>query len=314
MSDILIDSRFLPLPKNFPKSPIVIRAFEREEFSASPVDDVCRAIKLLEDFNFSQVLAPGHLAALPSQLSTLEQSLISTFVSRDMFRLVAQLALPTEGEFVTASQLVPPSSEQLTLEIGGDFSPSKRLTDIWISSLSALAREAGRIARVETTHVYILAAVANMKQNQAAVFISRINPTERENVIRIFSKKREWPGEASEGIGHYIKALHTLTENRNMLIHGNIVDMWAVKAPGVISMNREGLTTIIQLSLPAIRQVADDLHTDGEFGYMLACYLASEFSQAALEAGTAAPSHCPPLPALPKPLRPPQPKKPVAQA
>jgi hypothetical protein len=124
--------------------------------------------------------------------------------------------------------------------------------------------------RFETTHVYILAAVANMKQNQAAVFISRINPTERENVIRIFSKKREWPGEASEGIWHYIKALHTLTENRNMLIHGNIVDMWAVKAPGVISMNREGLTTIIQLSLPSIRQVADDLHTYGEFGYMLA--------------------------------------------
>lgn len=168
--------------------------------------------------------------------------------------------------------------------------------------------------RFETTHVYILAAVANMKQNQAAVFISRINPTERENVIRIFSKKREWPSEASEGIGHYIKALHTLTENRNMLIHGNIVDMWAVKAPGVISMNREGLTTIIQLSLPAIRQVADDLHIYGEFGYMLACYLASEFSHVAREAGMAAPSHCPSLPALPKPLRPPQPKKPVAQA
>jgi hypothetical protein len=46
-----------------------------------------------------------------------------------------------------------------------------------------------------------------MKQNQAAVFISRINPTERESVIRILSKKREWPGEASEGIEHYIKAL-----------------------------------------------------------------------------------------------------------
>jgi hypothetical protein len=168
--------------------------------------------------------------------------------------------------------------------------------------------------RFEATHVYMLAAAANMKQNQAAVFISRMNPTERENVIKIFSKKREWPTEAYEGIAHYLKALHVLTENRNMLIHGNIVDMWALKAPGVITMNREGMTTVIQISLPAIRQVADDLNAYSEFGYMLACYLACEFSKTAMEAGMAAPSNCPPLPLIPKALRPSQPKKSIIQA
>jgi hypothetical protein len=190
--------------------------------------------------------------------------------------------------------------------------PSYKVADE--ASVHALGVMNINYVRFEATHVYMLAAVANMRQNQAAVFISRTNATERANVIKVFSNKREWPSEAAKGIDHYLKALRTLTENRNVLIHGNIVDIWETKSPSIITMDREGLTSVTQLSLLAIRQVADDLHAYGEFGYLLACYLASEFSHAAGESGMAAPSHSPPLPDLPKPVRPPQPKKPVAQA
>jgi hypothetical protein len=143
-------------------------------------------------------------------------------------------------------------------------------------------------------------------------FISRTSAAERENLIKVFSKKREWPTKAAVAIEHYLKALHILTENRNILIHGNIVDIWETKNPSIISMDRQGLTSVTQLSIAAIRQVADDIQAFGGFGYMLACYLASEFSKVALEAGMAAPSHPPPLIDLPKPVRPPQPKKPIA--
>ena len=54
--------------------------------------------------------------------------------------------------------------------------------------------------RFEATLVYMLAAVANMKQNQAAVFISRTGAAERANLIKVFASKREWPPEASAGI------------------------------------------------------------------------------------------------------------------
>jgi hypothetical protein len=166
--------------------------------------------------------------------------------------------------------------------------------------------------RFESTLVYMLAAVANMKLNQAAVFISRTGASERGNLIKVFASKREWPAEAAQAIDHYLKALRILTENRNVLIHGNIVDLWETKNPSIITMDREGLTSVTQLSLSAIRDVADDIQAFGGFGYMLACYLASGFSKMALEAGMAAPSRPPPLLDLPKPVRPPQPKKPVA--
>jgi hypothetical protein len=154
----------------------------------------------------------------------------------------------------------------------------------------------------------MLAAVANMKQNQAAVFISRTGAAERANLIKVFASKREWPSEASAGIDHYLKAVRTLTESRNTLIHGNLVDIWNTKNPSIITMDREGLTSVTQLSLAAIRQIADEIEAFGGYGYMLACYLASEFSKMALEAGMAAPSQPPPLIELPKPIKPPKPK------
>jgi hypothetical protein len=108
--------------------------------------------------------------------------------------------------------------------------------------------------RFETTLVFMLAAVANMKQNRAAVFISRTGAVERANLIKVFStSKRDWPDEAAKGIDHYLKALRALTENRNVLIHGNIVDIWQTKNPSIITMDREGLTSVTQLSISASR-------------------------------------------------------------
>lgn len=114
--------------------------------------------------------------------------------------------------------------------------------------------------RFEATHVLMLSAVANITQNQAAVFVSRMNPSERANVIDIFFKKRKWPDEASGAIPHFVAAMRLLTDSRNMLIHGNIVDIGSTKQPGILSLNRQGLSTLFQSSLSSIRKVADDLY------------------------------------------------------
>lgn len=156
--------------------------------------------------------------------------------------------------------------------------------------------------RFETTHVLVLSAVANMKQNQAAVFVSRMNPNERANVIDIFLKRREWPNETSKAIAHYNVAMRAMTDSRNMLIHGNIVDMGGTKQPGILSLNRQGLTTIFQSSLSSIRKVADDLHIYSLFGYDLTAYIATEFHAIARESGMLALSECPACP--PMPLKP----------
>ena len=77
-------------------------------------------------------------------------------------------------------------------------------------------------------------------------------------------------------------------------------------------MDREGLTSVTQLSLGDNPPSRRYIEAFGGYGYLLACYIASEFSNMALEAGMAASSQPPPLIDLPKPVRPPQPKKPIA--
>ncbi|WP_426440097.1 hypothetical protein [Bradyrhizobium genosp. P] len=164
--------------------------------------------------------------------------------------------------------------------------------------------------RFETTHVYMLSAVSNISTNQAAVFCARINPTERATILDRSFQMREWPEEAKIAVEAYIKGMRALTENRNTLIHGNVVDLAVGKArePAIISMGRDGRTTVFKSSLPAIRQVADDLYTYSHFGSNLSSYVATEFSPIAREAGMLALSKCPTSPSIPKPIKPPQSK------
>jgi hypothetical protein len=167
--------------------------------------------------------------------------------------------------------------------------------------------------RFEATHVYMLSAISNISTNQAAVFSARINPTERANILDRSFQMREWQDGAKSAIDVYIKGMRALTENRNTLIHGNIVDMAIGKAtePAIISMGRDGRTAVFKSSLPAIRQVADDLYSYFHFGSNLSAYLATEFSPVAREAGMLALSVCPASPPIPKPIRSSQPKIPV---
>jgi hypothetical protein len=160
--------------------------------------------------------------------------------------------------------------------------------------------------RFEVTHVYMLSAISNIPRNQAAVFFARINSTERAIILDRSSQMREWQDEAKRAIDVYIKGMRVLTENRNTLIHGNILDMaiGQAKVPAIIRMCRDGRMTFFKSSLPAIRQVADDLYSYVHFGSNLSAYLATEFSPVAREAGMVALSVCPtPLP-IPKPTRP----------
>jgi hypothetical protein len=165
--------------------------------------------------------------------------------------------------------------------------------------------------RFEATQVYMLSAVANISTNQAAVFIGRINQIDRAVTIDRSLCARTWPQTAQAGVEAYLKGMRVLTENRNIPVHGNIVDMAVGKAmePAIISIGRDGRTTVFSSS--PIRQVADDLYSCYHFGSNLSAYLATEFSPNARQAGMLALSECPDPPPLPKPLRSSQPKIPV---
>lgn len=156
--------------------------------------------------------------------------------------------------------------------------------------------------RFERTHVWMLAAVGNLTEPQAVVFASRVNPTERANFIEMFLKRREWPEPVGSAIKQYIAAMRTLTENRNALIHGNIITSFG-NEPAIFSLNRKGEMTMFQSSLGAIRRTADDAETYFQFGLALANHIATEIHGAAREAGMLVFSEFPASPTMPRPIR-----------
>jgi hypothetical protein len=175
-------------------------------------------------------------------------------------------------------------------------------------SVHALGVVSINYARFELTHVWMLAAVANLQERQAAVISTRTNPSDRVRLIDTFMTHREWPEDAAAAIKHYLKAMGILTTNRNLLVHSNMVEAWKDKT-AIYSISRQGITNIIQSSLEDVRQVADDLSEYFDFGHMLSNYIATNIHHAALEEGMFAISKIPTLPPLPVHLDPAQRKK-----
>jgi hypothetical protein len=95
--------------------------------------------------------------------------------------------------------------------------------------------------------------------------------------------------------------MRVLTENRNALIHGNIVTSWS-NEPGIFSLNRRGEMVMFKSSLATIREVADDVESYFQFGLALASYIAVEIHGAARQAGMVVVHDCPPCPPMPQPV------------
>ena len=170
-------------------------------------------------------------------------------------------------------------------------------------SVYALGIVSINYARFERTHVWMLAAVANMTEAQASIINARTNPSARAEFIRTFMERREWPAEASAAISHYLSAMNILNQSRNVLIHSNMI-RGTDNRTAFYSMSHQGTTNLFQATLDEIRQVADDLNTYFYFGLNLANYIATDIHHMAREAGMLVISQVPPLPPLPVHIHP----------
>jgi hypothetical protein len=165
-------------------------------------------------------------------------------------------------------------------------------------SVYALGVVSINYARFERTHVWMLAAVANMREDQATIIAARTNASERGRLIETFFGRREWPPETAAAIKHYLKAMDVLIQSRNVLIHSNMV-RGTESRTAIYSLSKQGRHNLFQATLEEIRAVADGLETYFNFGLGLANYIATEIHHMAREAGMLVVSTVPGLPALP---------------
>jgi hypothetical protein len=136
MSDVARHMTMLPIHVPASEAGLGVVAFD--EFSTSPVDEMLRAL-----FEPPAELHLG-VTANPARLLIFGSSVVSLDV--DLMTRVLLKNIET-GWAEWSSQFLLASSEMKKvgqLDLPGDFSPSKKLTDIWVAGLLALGKEAGR--------------------------------------------------------------------------------------------------------------------------------------------------------------------------
>ena len=116
-------------------------------------------------------------------------------------------------------------------------------------------------ARFERTNVWMIAAVANMREPHAAVMSARTNATDRVKLIESYLLQSKWPADVETAIRHYMKAMGILITNRNILIHSNIIRGTQDRS-AIYSVNRQGNTSLFQApSLKSARSPMTSTHT-----------------------------------------------------
>jgi len=169
-------------------------------------------------------------------------------------------------------------------------------------SIHALGVVSINYTRFERTNVWMLAAVANMSEMQAAILTPRVNNTDRAKVIEIFLSRASFPDHIVVHVKHYVAAMRILVENRNILVHSNMI-RGMDNEPAIYSTSRKGDITMFQGSLELIRKVADDLNDYFNYGLQVANMIATEKNGAARQPGMVVFHEWPELPPLPSRLK-----------
>jgi hypothetical protein len=169
-------------------------------------------------------------------------------------------------------------------------------------SIHALGVVSINYTRFERTHVWMLAAVGNLSEFQATSIIGRLNTIDRGALIERLLQNGQLPNIAVTNVKHYLQAMKILVENRNILIHSNII-RGAGNEPAIYSTKRNGDTSLMQGTLQLIRDVADELNTYFYFGLNVANLIASEYHPHAREEGMLVPRDWSEPPAIPIRLR-----------
>jgi hypothetical protein len=165
-------------------------------------------------------------------------------------------------------------------------------------SVHALGVVSINFARFEMTNNGMLAAVANIGEQDATAKAAKLVPGERIKLIRSAMARREWPDDVAAATTRYLTAMEILTKNRNVLIHSNMAEVGDSKT-AIFSMSRDARRRNFVTTPEDIRGVADELNDYFWFGHALSNYIASEIHYAARDEGMMAISHLPELLPLP---------------
>jgi hypothetical protein len=170
-------------------------------------------------------------------------------------------------------------------------------------SIFALGVVSVNFARFEYAFTWMFTVVSGIHEDFARMTLARVGLLACSQLLGSMIEKREWPDGAKELVRYFLKATKTLAENRNKLLHSNLIPGWE-KDVTLYQVSRQGTMNQLQMSVGEIRQVADDLERYFIFAQTLANAVAINVLRMDQKAGFFAPFPWPDKPPLPIPLQP----------
>jgi hypothetical protein len=135
-------------------------------------------------------------------------------------------------------------------------------------SIFALGMVSVNYARLEFAVHAIFATILGITDTLSYRLMFKIGPEMRDKLMREMLPARNWPKDVVELVEQFIEAHKTCYENRNKLMHSNLVS-GSDRAITLRKMGRDGRTTLSKPLLRELRQVADDMKTYFDYGIHL---------------------------------------------
>jgi hypothetical protein len=156
-------------------------------------------------------------------------------------------------------------------------------------------------ARLEFAAQGMFINILGMTMNVGHFVYARLGPEMRDAMMRQALPFRGWPQNVGELAFHFIEANKICYENRNKLMHSNIM-VGSERTIVLYKTDRSGKTTLANPTLKELRQVADDMNTYVDFGLWLSNQIAWTLLGMKPQPGDRAYESWPSKPPLPIPL------------
>ena len=168
-------------------------------------------------------------------------------------------------------------------------------------SIFALGVISTNYARLEFAAQGMFTSILGMNMTVGHFVFARLGPEMRDTMMRQALPLRGWKKEVGGLAFHFIKAHKICYENRNKLMHSNIM-IGSERAILLYKTDRSGKTTLANPTLKELRQVADDMNTFSSFGLWLSNMINFEILGIKPQAGDRWYASWPGKPPLPIPL------------
>jgi hypothetical protein len=140
--------------------------------------------------------------------------------------------------------------------------------------------------------------VSNLSEDFSRLTFARIGMQACLTLINQMLESCNWEPAAMDRLHHFISAARILADNRNLLIHSNLVHGWRGTTT-FYRVSKQGKRIQFDADLSAIRRAADDLNEYFWFGHKLANAIAVHVLKLDEAAGVIGQAPWPDIPPLP---------------